>query len=390
VEEFLSMSLLLPAVDESSLISTVVEPLMPELAIGTLEPPNTSFSEAWPKYLEHPFNGHDVLDVVNPQGFHPFSPAMSSPVYLDTPRETTWTTSTRSSHDNIDFNPEDDTASVGTSGDQGSATGSAAARDLEHTTDLVQRSESRKRKAAKTEKFSKRTKPQREQTSRYESEILQVESYIQMEKDKCERLGIPYNEQNYLPLSMAQWISALDKDDERAAVSMISTAIGSSESIALLQHIVVESRAGRQTRPAEKLTIADRVREIRQLGGQIAFIEFLRRCHVWKLYTDISQDIHTPEIGFVIATSESMKNPRVRRAGNPKYSRESEITKAMLCGLASELDNDSPEYQRQYRYYTKLRRLGQRLEILTNKFGFGVLGLIPLQDPFESGISDET
>ena len=85
----------------------------------------------------------------------------------------------------------------------------------------------------------------------------------------------------------------------------------------------------------------------------------------------------------------------MRRAGNPKNFRDSEITKAMLCGLASEIANDSGDYQKQYRFHARLRRLGERLKLLTNLFGFGVLGLIPSQDPFESGdlsvgISDET
>jgi hypothetical protein len=367
--------------------------LISELTIGTIEPQSLLSSELWRDYH---LGDHSSSDVVGLHDFRPFSPAMSSPMYLntDTPRETTRAASIVSYHHSVRFSPEDDTTSVNASGDQGSATCSAETKDLHHTSDLVQQSNARKRKAAEADKFSKRTKPLQRQTTRYRSESLQVESYIQMEKEKCEKLGVQYNEQNCLSPSMTQWISTLDKVDERAAVSMISTAIGSPESIALLQHIVVESRAkGRQINPAEKLAITDRVREIERLSGQIAFIEFLRRCHIWKLYTDVSQDIRTPESGFVIVTSESIM--RTRRAGNPKNSHDAEITKAMLCGLALELETDSREYKRQYRCARNLRKLGQRLEILTNTFGPGVLGLIPFQDHFESvdlsvKISDET
>jgi hypothetical protein len=361
---------------------------MSELTIGTIEPQSLLPYELWRDYH---LDDHASSDVVGLHDVRPFSPVMYSPMYpdTDTPRETTRVASVVSYHDDVDFNVEGDTTSMNASGDQGSATANP-----DHTSDLVQQSNARKRKAAETDKFSKRTKPRQGQTTRHRSESLQVESYIQMEKEKCERLGIPYNEQNCLSLSMMQWISTLDKVHEQAAVSMISTAIGSPESIALLQHVVVESRAkGRPTNPAERLAITDRVREIQHLSGQIAFIEFLRRCHVWKLYTDISQDIRAPDTGFVVVTSESMT--RTRRAGNPKYSQYAEITKAMLCGLAPELETDSPEYKRQYQYASKLRTLGQRLELLTNTFGFGVLGLIPFQDHFESvdlsvQISDET
>jgi hypothetical protein len=389
--EFLLPPQLLPAADQPSPISAAVEPSMLELAISTLEPRNASSSRLWQNDLEDHLDMHDPLDVASLQGFHPFSPGMSSTLYLGTPQETARANLTQSSQDNIDFNLEDETGAVRASGDLGLAKGGASTRDLEHATDFVQQSSSKKRKAGNTRAFAKRTKPQQGRTSRCQSAALRVESYIHMEKDKCERLGIPYDEQNYLPPSMAQWISALDKDDERAAVSLISTATGSSESIASLQHIVFESRAkGWQKKPAENLPIPDRLREIQNLGCQIAYIEFLRRCHVWKLYTDIAQDIRTPQSGFVVITSESIKNPGARRAGNPNNSRASEITKAMLCGLAPEFDNDSREYRRQYDYHTTLRRLGQRLELFTTTFGFGALGLIAFQGPFESGISDET
>jgi hypothetical protein len=360
------------------------------LAIDTIEHPNTSISELWQKYLERPFDNHDPLHVVKPQSFHPFTPAISSLAYLVTSHETTRTTSTESSYDNIDFNLEHGTASIGASGDQDSAIPSMAERDIQHTTGIVQESNPRKRKASNTENSWNRSKFQQHRISRCEGAILQVESYIQMEKEKCERLCIPYNEQNYLPPNMAQWISTLKKENERAAVSIITTTIGSSESIALLQDIVAGARAGTQKYPVENLTIANRVRQIQQLGDRIAYIEFLRRCHIWKLYKDISENIRTPKFAFHITTPASVMAPKGRRPGNPKILEETEITEAILHGLVSELDSSSKEYRKQFEYCTKLRRIGQRLDLLTDNFGLGVLGLIPFENFLGCGISAET
>jgi hypothetical protein len=253
----------------------------------------------------------------------------------------------------------------------------------------------RKRNCSIPKKSRRNPKTSRRQ-SRWERQCLQVEAYIQSEKDKCARLCIPHSEQNYLPLGVSEWISTLRKEEDRVAASIMSTAIGSAESIALLQHIVGKIRTGdAPTNPGESLELFDRVREIQRLSGQIVFIGFLRRCHVWKLYTDASHDLHSPDHGFVIVTSKSISHSGVRRAGNPRNFLASEITKAMISGMAPEVESDSEEYQRLRKYCAKLRQFGQRLEILTETFGFGVLGLISPCDTLGGedltvGIGDET
>jgi hypothetical protein len=378
--------MLSPVVDEPPHIPTEMGISNFELAIRSSESLSTSSSESWLS-VHNDLDDNIRLAGETIQSSQRSNPDMSSPMFLDTPRETPAPDSAGSSSEDTQPNPDKSTANI---------RNSSAARDHEQTAEVVRQNNAKKRKAPNSGPYSKRTNSQQENSLRGGVECLQVEKYIEMEKEKCAKLGIPYDEHNYLSPAVAEWITALNKDDERAAVSMISTAIGSSESIALLQHILVKSRAkDRQTKPAEDLALADRVREIQRLGSQIAFIQFLRRCHIWKLYTDISREVGSPQSGFVVLTSESISNPKGGRAGNPNYARDSEITKAMICGSASELDLDSPEYQKRYRSYSKIRKLGQRLELLTKTFGFGVLGLILSQDPLETidvgvRISDET
>jgi hypothetical protein len=359
-----------------------------ELFIRSPEPLSTSSSESW-LHVYPDIDGNTPLADANIHDPQLHSPAMSSHMFLDTPRETPMRISVEGSSEDTELDPNNSAADIGDS--------SAATRaDTSEPTEMVQQSNARKRKAPRTGQHSKRNNSQQAQAPRGEIECLQVERYIEMEKEKCAKLGVPYDHDNYLSPAMTEWIDALDKEDERAAVSIISTAIGSSDSIALFQQILVSGRAnGVQTKPSEDLSLADRVREILQLGREKSFIEFLRRCHVWKLYTDISGEVSRQESSFVVMTSESMRNPKGGRAGNPKNKRASEITKTMICGSASELELDTPEKRKEYRTYTKLRKLGQRLEVLTKTFGVGVLGLILSQDPLEVvdpcvRISDET
>jgi hypothetical protein len=392
-EDHTLTALVLPSVEE-----LYTADFMSDLAIDGAESQSTPSSESWRNILNyHPDNNAD-MDVVSPQDSPSFSPAMSPLVFVDMPRDihTPTTPSAEAFNENLEISLQNDTARVETISAHDLSTVGTGVEVCEPTIDVGQQSTAIKRKAPITGLRSKRTKPQPEQVIRFESESVQVRGYIQLEKEKCERLGIPYIDENSFPSGVAKWISTLDKEYERAAVSMISTAIGSSESIALFQHVVVQSRAkDLETKPAENLSLAVRVREIRLLSDRIAVIEFIRRCHVWKLYTDISSQIRSPKSGFVIATPASMNVARTRRPGNPNNVIESEITKAMLCGVAPDLEIGSPEYKKQYRFFSTLRKLGQRLALLTKTFGFGVLGLIPSQDTFENAnlgfkISDET
>jgi hypothetical protein len=345
---------MLPLMHEPHPLSTIVETPISALAFGSPGPPLSPSVE--PLYQSTQDLELFVLDIAGETSWFPFNSSIGA---------------------------ESD-------GDYDLATGTTWAGEQGHTADVVEQSEGVKRKASMEKNRSlKRTRAHQES-------LVRMSCYMQMEEEKCARLGISYNQQNYLHTSIVDWISVLDREKERDAVSMISIGIGSSESIAHLQHIVVESRGeGWQTNPSENLAPADRIREIQQLDGQIAYIEILRRCHIWKLYTDLSHDNRSLSCEFDIATPESITLPSMRRAGNPSHFRDSEITKAMFRGLGPEVSDDNRAYQKQYRYYTRVRRLGERLQLLTKTFGFGVLGLIPSQDASDSGdcipkISDDT
>jgi hypothetical protein len=379
-----------PSVDDTFPLSMIDETSMFGLAFDDLEPP---LPESLSDILSYHFDDSNLF-TSNTQEWQLFSPPDTSRIMLDTPMEMAGASLIGPSGGDL----SDTIAHVDIDGDHGLVTGRAVVGEQGLTGDSVQQSDNTKRKAsmARTEESLKKTRRQQEQRHRCDAEPPFFKSYVKLEEQKCLRLGIDYNQQQYLHTTVVEWISRLDKGREKDALSMISVAIGSSESIANLQHIVREGRgkAG-QIKPSETLDPAARVREIQQLSGQIAFIEFLRRCHVWKLYSDLSDVNQSSSYGFDIATPESMSQQITRKAGNPNFIRTAEITKAMmLCGLAPEVARDPRTYDKQYRIYTKLRKLGERLQLLTETFGFGVLGLIPTQDVSDGGdlvvrLSDE-
>jgi hypothetical protein len=389
VEDRLPTPSLLLAAEDVSPIAQSHQDSTSTLAIGHLDLSNTTLSPSWENLANFHVDDIIPMDTPSPQDLESFSTVLPSPVVLDLP--TPGISSAESSYDNIDHNPNGDSANITTSREPEMATSSSGASDPEQRAEPVNWSNSRKRKVSATGESPKRSRPQQKQTPQNENRRLQVARYIQKEKDKCATQGVEFNDRNYLPPNVVRCINELDKDGERAAMSMIFTAIGSSETIAHLQHIICQSKSREQRIGlAGNLSRAQRFQEIQQLDGQIAFSEFLKRCHVWKLYKDTSRDFPSPESGFVIVNAESINNLQTRRSGNPNIIRASEITKSMFRELAPELEPGCQEYEKKYQYYTKLRRLGQKLDILTETFGLGFLGLIPSRDPFESIDFDET
>lgn len=378
--------LLSPAMQESRSVPVEMGVSLSDLTISSSQPLTNSSSESF----FHVYPGLDIgtlLASADIQSSQPFSPSPSPPMFVDGPVEPLEPIPSA-----VAAHLDDSTTSTG----DGSAEGGQAVGDQEQAVETVQRSCARKRKASMAERTSKRINRQDEQSPRGEIECAQVKTFIEMEQEKCVQLNIPYDDCNYLSPAVGKWIATLDKEDERAAVSMISTAIGSAESIALLQQILVKSRAmGWQTKPGDDLALVDRVREIRELGGRIASCQFLRRCHIWKLFKDIVHKAASQETGFVVFTSENITTRKRGRAGNPNNFRASEITDAMICELSPEVEVNSSEYTKERRYYNRLRILGQRLDLLVETFGFGVLGLLQTRDLLEAvdvgiRINDET
>ncbi|GAM91566.1 hypothetical protein ANO11243_096180 [Dothideomycetidae sp. 11243] len=154
---------------------------------------------------------------------------------------------------------------------------------------------------------------------------------------------------------------------------------GSPEAFCTLKQIL-KIRRERMPTGAEPtinaITPIDRLRAIVESDEQQMYTSFRRRCHVHQLYIDCQGKIQ-PVVGQFITESISL-TPHDRRKGNPRNRELSDMTRTLLDKLYPGLERESSIYRDKWTYMTGVRRLGQRLNLLVEKFGYGVLGLLPL------------
>ncbi|GLA56191.1 hypothetical protein AnigIFM63604_005161, partial [Aspergillus niger] len=85
-------------------------------------------------------------------------------------------------------------------------------------------------------------------------------------------------------------------------------------------------------------------------------------------------------------TSADFEYPK-RGAGNPSRKDDAKVAQAMMKELFPDLSPTSPMYAQEYVVIKHYRKVGQRLYILTDRFGPGILGLT-LDPTHESEKSD--
>ncbi|KAK5711677.1 hypothetical protein LTR17_018258 [Elasticomyces elasticus] len=170
-----------------------------------------------------------------------------------------------------------------------------------------------------------------------------------------------------------------------AAISGISTryhdtlvrfvqCIGSSSAVFSLRLVVSNFRglhinqSGKlsATRIATSRSCAERIAAIDDLSACMSHYALARRMHIYMLYkealeqTGQSADITMRHDPFILESGNSP--PRGR--GNPLNNRRAAVTRSMMA------PGQSPGR------VGRLRRLGQRLDILVSTFGRGILGLL--------------
>ncbi|KAF5871137.1 putative ribonuclease iii protein [Botrytis fragariae] len=208
-----------------------------------------------------------------------------------------------------------------------------------------------------------------------------LSDYMRLEKERCHNLGSSFTNDDF---DMAMKIASpgLKPDDIIFnQLKMLYFAIGSGESLVSLRSLLKIRRrsvAGKSPMETNSLTIVERMKQVEHLNTKIAYNVFERRYHIYHLYTE-SRSLHNKTSdGFVNTTSQSILTNSASRMGNPLNLDESQVTKKMLNLLHPNLDPGTTEYQKKLRNISKIRKLGERFEILVRKFGYGIIGLLPL------------
>ncbi|KAF7944430.1 hypothetical protein EAE96_010824 [Botrytis aclada] len=229
----------------------------------------------------------------------------------------------------------------------------------------------------------KRRKRKRHMTSVYSRVSIPdyLSDYMRLEKERCHNLGSSFTGDDF-DLAMKTASPGLKPDDMIFhQLKMLYFAIGSGESLVSLKSLLEIRRrsvTGEPSMETKSLTIVERMKQVEHLNTKIAYNVFERRYHIYHLYTE-SRSLHNKTSdGFVNTTSQSMLTNSVSRMGNPLNLDESQVTKKMLHLLHPNLVPGNIEYQKIHRNISKIRKLGERFEILVRKFGYGIIGLLPL------------
>jgi hypothetical protein len=169
--------------------------------------------------------------------------------------------------------------------------------------------------------------------------------------------------------------------------------IASPQSIFVLQEMLRKSNTrgdcgvNSSDRP---LSVAERFSLVKSFDQKISYYQFLRRYHVLKLYIESGGPATRSTSGFVVDTPQSFVNSS-KKAGNPSNGAEANVTLAMMAEIFPDVRPHTAGYDNLYVTIKELRKLGKRLYMLQEKFGKGVLGLMPtyaLHGEVDFGISD--
>ena len=238
----------------------------------------------------------------------------------------------------------------------------------------------KKRKGSDLRTHSQKGKRRKIDLSSSGYSTVLLRTHISREKSKYQDLGTPCPLRTFpSPLSeigVPSW--CVDYETELATFFF---AIGSSESLAIFQDIIRMYRSNvlmesKETR--QGFSNAERVRTIERLDGNISYFQFLKRCHIHALFLSSGASDQQVNDNFVVETTQSATKRKTLPRGNPFYIANAQLTTSIMKEIYPNLEKGDAGYVKKYRFITALRQLGQRLHLLVDRFGLGVIGLIPL------------
>lgn len=192
-------------------------------------------------------------------------------------------------------------------------------------------------------------------------------------------------------LDHAQLISLSNDISWVIQLRLFYFAIGSCQSLLNFKEILenVRKRSGLTSATFMHChTSTESYQMIRQLGKTEALCVLLKRCHTVKLFETESACITQSTVTMDVETPSNFGARRGSEAGNPANKRKATITDAMMRKIVPDLEKGTKEYEKHRRDISTLRRLAKPLLLLTSKFGFGILALLPSGPDSELKVSD--
>ncbi|KAB8224410.1 hypothetical protein BDV33DRAFT_188076 [Aspergillus novoparasiticus] len=191
--------------------------------------------------------------------------------------------------------------------------------------------------------------------------------YLAEERERCSAHRLSPPEETFFPEHIEKRIRALGKKNVDTLL-MLQVMTGSSYAIATLRDFVCSYQTEEDFRHWQVgPTVSPQMRFniINKLDSKIALYVLLRRYHILHFYVEC------------VPANNPNDFQRKSKAGNPGYNAKSEVTLLMIREIYPDIDSSSLEYKSKYRAVSKLQTLGRRYLSLADRFGKGVLGLLP-------------
>ena len=220
-------------------------------------------------------------------------------------------------------------------------------------------------------------KKRKSSTSCSESQqMIQLTEFLAREEQRCLTFGQPF-----VPMEVGATINGMQSPlgESGLAIKTLSFVIASPESIVALQEVIMAQRTSnpdKQLMGDCDLSLADRVKAIEDTESEIAYLLFLKRCHTYQLFVDSSKDSRRTSDGFVIDTVQTVSKQAGSRLGNPQNLESSTIAEEIIRMVYPNLNPGTDLYRKKKRFVHRLRKLGERFDVLVKNFGYGILGLL--------------
>ncbi|KAH7563667.1 hypothetical protein BM1_00714 [Bipolaris maydis] len=212
-----------------------------------------------------------------------------------------------------------------------------------------------------------------------------LESLLDAEREK---IGPCSQTQRAKLLGYLEYPQAAPLKDPFHILKFLYLAIGSWDTLAdfasQLQS-VREARRSLNLPSAFRSAASMAFNMICQLENERTTCILLKRYYAIKFLED-GQQSSQPRESMQVETAVTFGFGNTRQRGNPQMRQEAAEIKFLTSKVAPDVEDSSDEYSAVYDKVKRFRQLGKRLQMLTKRFGIGVLVLLP-SGPSFPGVS---
>ncbi|KAB8199472.1 hypothetical protein BDV34DRAFT_206706 [Aspergillus parasiticus] len=209
----------------------------------------------------------------------------------------------------------------------------------------------------------------------------QVAAYLVREAIKCKAQNLQTPQESYFTVEVESRLLKACNNRSVEVAKKLLLCIGSSQSILSLQDAIQSWRTGTDIRFLQMShcsSKADTFDIISKMSQVIACLYLFRRYHIVRLFEKCG-GCETPSVSRFVAVAVN-NSAVLKRPGNPLKNAETELNVAMMKEVLPHLKPGTSEYEEEYNSVNNLRLLARRYSTLQNRFGPGILALIPNPD----------